>query len=106
MKDWSSAWRTWQGRETPEPTNEECVQSCIDNAEEAARRESKLRDSMSRLPPGDPRINGVGNEQGLRQQIAAAASDQRHWREYCAWFRAELAKGRQHWADQDQEVPF
>lgn len=104
MKDWSSAWRTWRGKETPEPTDEECVQSCIDNAEEAAHLESRLLEMYQRLPPGDPRINGTANEVGIRQQIIAAKSDQKHWREYAAWYREQVQSKPRHWSD--QEAPF
>ena len=111
MSGWNSkAWRTWQGKETPEPTDEECVQSCVDNAEEAARREAMLRDRLERMAPGDPRINGSGNEVGIRQQIAAAVSDQAHWREYARWYREQLKNKAPHWSERepgsDDEYPF
>lgn len=108
---WSATWRTWQGKETPEPSNADCVRACIGNAEEAARREARLRDMYERLDPGDPRIRGTDKEQGLLQQIAAAKSDQRHWREYANWYRDEAKKEGKHWAERepgqdDEEAPF
>lgn len=107
---WNKVWRTWQGKERPEPTDEECVQSCIDNAEEAAHRESRLLEMYQRLDPGDPRIHGVNGEIGIRQQIASARSDQRQWREYASWYREQVSKERPHWAERepgsDDEAPF
>lgn len=94
MSDWArdrvryaNAWRTWQGREMPEPSPEECVQSCVQNAEEAARREMHLRDLWQRLDPGDPRLRGTDKEQSIESQVIAAKSDQRHWRELASWWR-------------------
>jgi hypothetical protein len=83
------AWKTWQGRETPEPSPEDCVRACIENATEAARRESDLRELYQRLPPGDQRLMGDDKAQSVRTQITAAESDQRHWRGLAAWWRQQ-----------------
>lgn len=67
------------------PTLEECVRSCVANAEEAARKERIARDRYRDLPPGDS---------GLVPAMCEAskyAAEQMHWRGLAQWHREQLS---------------
>lgn len=85
----SNGWRehlSWKGQPTTPPTDAECADSCIRNAEESGRREGAARAEYDRLPPGEPRL------ERLAQEIARHVADQRHWRRVAAWYRERIAK--------------
>lgn len=75
-----SAWKDW--------TNEQHLDACYVNVRDAAKRESQLRAFDRDWPIGDPRRNGDAETPSLRERIRAAASEQRHWREYVTYYRA------------------
>ncbi len=68
----------------PTPTPAECVRSCIDNAEKAARDMARSRQLLHALPHGD-----VGIPQ-FRLDLNRHASDQKHWREVATFWRAKV----------------
>lgn len=67
------------------PSDEECLRSCIANAEEAERRHAFFRKEYDRLPVGDAKLAEM--HRGMCQAAAEAA----HWRGYVGWYRTRLA---------------
>ena len=92
-------WSEWLKLHPP-PSNVEMLSSCQEAIDEAARREGSLLAQYQQATPGDPKCAE------LRIQIAAAKSDQKHWREMAAFYRAEVAEERKaprgHWADESE----
>jgi hypothetical protein len=75
----------WKGEPWTPPTLQECLKSCIDNAELAARDEAGFRGMYTHLQPGPECAE-------TRMKISRAVNEQRHWRELAAWHRAEIAR--------------
>ncbi len=84
----NNVYGSWRGKPTTRPTDEECVRSCLENAEHAARDEAATRDLLGRLPPGDTR------RPQARQDLMRHVSDQPHWRSVAAFYRARIAAKR------------
>lgn len=82
-----ASWRGAPGK-APPLTNRAAVEMAHLNVQEAARREADLRALYRELPQGDPLLLGNEHESPLALRIAMAAGDQRHWREYGAYYRA------------------
>ena len=81
-----SSWRSAPRRE-PAFTNRIAVEMCHANVKEAAKREAELRALYQELPIGDTRLLGDDHTSPLALRIQAAGMEQRHWREYGAYYR-------------------
>jgi hypothetical protein len=84
----TNPWATWRGKSTVHPTNAECLQSCIANAEAAARLEQRARVMYERSGPGSKELAESVYE------LAQRKAEQRHWREYADWYRKQVAAAR------------
>lgn len=76
---------TWRGQASPTPSDAECVELCVANAEEAARLEGRARERSALLKPGDP---GFGE---ARVAITRYVREQEAWRQHADWYRAQVA---------------
>lgn len=81
-----SSWRRAPSSEPP-PTIADCIEMCHRNGRAAAQHERDLRELYQALPAGDPRVVGDADNPPLREQIATAMSDQRHWRDYLSHYQ-------------------
>jgi hypothetical protein len=75
---------TWMGQETPRPTDAECVQICIGNAEESAKAEQRAREWHARAERGTEDCDKAW------QAVCRHVSDQKHWRELADWHRKRV----------------
>jgi 3-methyladenine DNA glycosylase Tag len=73
----------WNG---PRPTNYECLQACIANAERAAALQAGALAEYMRAP------KGTEDADNAHWDYAKHAADQKHWREMANWYRDEIAR--------------
>lgn len=87
------AWRTWNGRPVPAPSDEECRLACIQNAHEAAAKEPRAREELARVRRHIP-IDKADQERiaaqidHWSQELAKAIHEPAHWRRIAADFTA------------------
>jgi hypothetical protein len=78
----TNPWFTWKGMTAwPSPTEVQCLQSCIGNAEEAAWNEKIAQARYDRS------VAGTEDCRKAREQILRYQAEQKHWREYAEWYR-------------------
>lgn len=72
--------RSWRGKETPQPSNAECAETCRANAEEARAAEANLRVRFQALAEND-------SEHGrVVQALSRARADIEHWEGMARWY--------------------
>lgn len=65
---------------------EECLRSCIANAEQAEQRLAIVKADFAKLPAGDDKLPA------LRHNISQAVAESKHWRSLVLWYRQELGR--------------
>lgn len=82
----TNAWFTWRGKPRgwqPLP-DAECLQSCIENAEQAARDFAAAARRYERAEPGSKELAQAYNDRHR------AYHEQRHWRQLADWYRKRI----------------
>lgn len=82
MQEKVRAQMPWGGKR---PTNQECLQACIANAESSARLQSDALAAHMRAPQGSQAAEDA------HWDYSKHAADQAHWREMANWYRGEIA---------------
>lgn len=78
-------------------TPSECVQSCLENAQQAGREAARSRQLFQALPPGDARLPS------MRADFSRFRADEAHWRELAAFWRGR--GGEPEPAEPDRRLP-
>jgi hypothetical protein len=83
VKNYGASWRH-VSKDWPAPSEQEMLDSCIQNAEESARLEAQARVDYERAEPG--------SEACLKAHAAITRHkhDQAHWRDRANWWRSQL----------------
>jgi hypothetical protein len=81
-------WVTWLNMHSPKPTTAEMIDSCVANAEDAARKEGHARQRYDRAEPESVALFDAADD--IRRYVA----EQKHWRRCADEFRRKLAQER------------